>query len=206
MDPLYPVMLHLAGKHVVVVGGGVIATRKVMGFLEANASITVVSPQVTERLQFLIEEGTIDWRKKLFTDDDVEDAFMVVAATNNRELNCMIRESCQSTQLFLSIDDPLQSDFVVPSVIRRGKLTLAVSTGGASPKLAAKIRRELENMYDDTYEAYVEFLYECRQVILSKVSDPSVKSKLLAEIIDDRFRLASNRDELFQQLLDESME
>lgn len=201
MNSNYPIMLRLEGKRVVVVGGGKVAERKVTGLLGTGASIIVISPNATENLRGLAENGTIQWIEKLFDKEDIEGAFLIYAATNDVELNQYVKAAASDQQLVTIADDPEGSDFHVPSHIVQGRLSIAVSTGGASPTLARKIREQLESQFDERYEDYLEFLYLARKRVLKEVNDPSRKRKILAAITSDEFLNSNNREADFLRLL-----
>lgn len=202
MNSSYPIMLQLEGKKVVVVGGGKVAERKANGLLGTGARVSVISPVVTVELRRLASQGVIDWKEKLFSPDDMKDAFLIFAATNDRELNQFIRNSAGVHQLVTIADDPDESDFHVPAHFHRGRLSIAVSTGGASPTLASTIRAELEQQFDERYEEYLEFLYKARQQILKEVADPVIKRKILKAIVTTEFFNSDQREADLKQLLD----
>lgn len=203
MESYYPIMLKLAGKKVVVVGGGRVAERKISGLIATKANITVVAPKISMEIQQLVENGKIDWLAKSFSFEDIEEAFMVFAATNEKDLNRKIKDAAEVCTLVTIADDPEGSDFHVPAKVQRGRLTLAVSTGGASPTLARKIRSQLEQEFDERYEDYLNFLFAARQQILEEVEDPSLKSKLLNQIVNPEFLNSNNRLADFQALYKE---
>lgn len=200
MNLTYPIMLHLEGKKVVVIGGGKVAERKVCGLLDTGALITVISPEATDELQKLARTGQIFWAKHRFCAEDINDAFIIFAATNDRLLNQQVKESAAPSQLVLIVDNPCESDFQLPSSFRRGRLSIAVSTGGASPTLARKIRTRLEQEFDPSYEEYLEFLYLKRKWIINEVADTALKRKLLTAIADDEFLFSPDREGDFQRL------
>lgn len=201
MNSNYPIMLRLEGKKVVVIGGGRVAERKVTGLLGTGPLITVISPQATDKLKGLASSGLIEWLEKSFSKEDIEGAFLIFAATNDNELNQSIKMAAGNQQLVTIADDPDGSDFHVPSQIQRGRLSIAVSTGGASPTLARKIREQLENQFDEQYEEYLEFLFTARQRILKEVKDPSRKGKILTAIVNEEFLKSPNREADFARLL-----
>jgi len=143
----YPISLNLTKKQVVVVGGGKIAERKIIGLMEAGATITVISPEITNPLFELSQSGKINWVEKPFTEQDLKHAFLIIAATNKIDVNLKVKEAASPNQLICLIDNPEQSNFIFPSVINRGKLHIAVSTSGASPLLAKKIKQEISGNY-----------------------------------------------------------
>jgi len=210
MNAGYPVTLQLAGKIVVVVGGGKVAERKVIGLLGTGAEVIVISPETTSGIQQLDCESKIVWKQKSFSASDLEDAFMIFAATNNQQINQLVRNSAAAHQLVTIADDPEGSNFHVPAHFQRGLLSIAVSTGGASPSLAKQIRDQLEQQFDDSYEGYLDFLFSKRQWILQKVQNPSLKRKLLTTIVSSEFLTSVNREQdfirLYETLLKETTE
>lgn len=200
MNSAYPIMLQLAGKKVVVVGGGRVAERKVNGLLGTGARIVVISPEATGQLQQLATAGVISWHQRTFSKDDCKGAILLFAATNDEEMNQSIRREAGQNQLVTIADDPDGSDFHVPAQMKRGRLTIAVSTGGSSPILAGKIRGQLEQQFDESYEAYLEFLFDSREQILREVKDHSIKRQLLTAIVSQEFLNSENREQDFQRL------
>jgi precorrin-2 dehydrogenase/sirohydrochlorin ferrochelatase len=203
VNSFYPIMLQLAGKKVAVIGGGKVAERKVTGLLGTGALITVISPDATEELKKLADEGKIVWQPTPFSPADVKDALLIFAATNDNQLNQLVKASAEQHQLVTVADAPEESDFHLPSKLKRGRLTIAVSTGGASPMLARKIRANLEQQFDQSYEDYLEFLFAKRQWILKEVADPDLKRKLLTAIVSEEFLTSGSREEDFQRLYEE---
>jgi precorrin-2 dehydrogenase / sirohydrochlorin ferrochelatase len=198
----YPIMLKLEGKKAVVVGGGKVAERKVTGLLNTGARLVVVSPEATNELTSLASDGMLEWVKKPFSKEDIEGAFLIFAATNDVELNQYVKTAANDQQLVTIADDPEGSDFHVPSHIRQGHLSIAVSTGGASPTLARKIREQLESQFDERYEDYVEFLFSARKRVLAEVKDPSRKRKILTAIVSEEFLNSQDREADFLRLLE----
>ncbi|OLS40889.1 NAD(P)-binding protein [Bacillus sp. MRMR6] len=200
MKTSYPIMVQLKGKSVVVVGGGKVAERKVSSLLDTGASIIVISPEATERLKKLASEKKVEWQQKQYLSGNLTDAFMIFAATDDRVLNQMIGNEAGDHQLVTMADDPEGSDFHVPAQLHRGRLTIAISTDGASPKLASQIREQLEQQFDSSYEDYLEFLYQTRQKILREVEDPLLKNKLLTVIVSSEFLNSQDREGKFTEL------
>ena len=200
---LYPMNLRIQDRNVVVIGGGKVAQRKVLGLLDAGAKVKVVSPELTSELLRLSETGKISWRPVPYAIEDLEGALLIVAATNDRETNLSVKRDAAPNQLVNLTDDPEKSDFQVPSVMKRGKLTVAVSTSGASPVLAKKICRQLEQLFDEQYESYLDFLAASRNEIKAAVKDETVKRKLLRTIADESFVKDPFREERFARLLEE---
>jgi precorrin-2 dehydrogenase/sirohydrochlorin ferrochelatase len=196
-------MLRLEGKRIVVVGGGKVAERKVSGLLGTGARVMVVSPEATEDIQRLFHAGKIEWVQGHFSGGDLQGALIVFAATNDKVLNLSIKDSAEPHQLVMVVDDPEESDFHLPSTFHRGRLSISVSTGGASPTLARKIREQLEQEFDETYEDYLDFLFEKRKWIIKEVADTTLKSKLLTAIASDEFLHSHDRERDFRRLYQE---
>jgi precorrin-2 dehydrogenase/sirohydrochlorin ferrochelatase len=200
MKSFYPIMLHLEGKEVVVVGGGRVAERKVNGLINAGARISLVSPVLTEGLKQLVCDGRMVWHQVEFSHELIKDAFMVFAVTDDNEINLSVKASASPHQLVMLADDPDKSDFHVPAHFQQGRLNVAISTGGSSPFLSAKIREQLEQQFDDNYAEFLEFLFDTRQWILKEIIDPSLKQRLLTAIASEQFLSSLDRDGDFEQL------
>ena len=160
----YPVALDLTGRPCLVVGGGAIAERKVSGLVEAGARVTVVSPALTERLAAWAAVGRIAHRPREYAASDLEGQQLAFSATDRRDVTETVAADARRRGLWVNAaDDPRYCDFLVPSVLRRGRLQVAVSTGGASPALAARVRRDLEAYFTPEYEDLVELAAEVRR-------------------------------------------
>ncbi|MFH7820656.1 NAD(P)-binding protein [Neobacillus thermocopriae] len=200
MNSYYPIMIKLEGKKVVVIGGGKVAERKVIGLLETGAQIILVTPEATPELQRITQEEQITWYKRDFLETDLKGAFMIYAATNDSQLNQHIKNVAQPHQLVTIVDDPKNSDFHVPARLQRGKLTIAVSTSGANPTLAKKICKQLEQQFDEKYEDYLEFLFLKRQWILKEIKEPILRRKLLTAMAAEEFMNNDDLEEAFWRL------
>jgi precorrin-2 dehydrogenase / sirohydrochlorin ferrochelatase len=202
----YPIQLNLKGKQVIIIGGGKVAQRKLAGLLDTGAQITIVSPEITDTIREYCQSGKVIWKQKSFTQDDLEGMFLVIAATNDPEMNKDVKRFVSTHQLLLMVDDPEESDFILPSVMNRGRLTLTVSTSGASPTLTKKIKGDLAQQYGPEYQEYVDFLYECRKWILDEVKDVKTKQQLLTKITEPPFLMIENRKEAFMKLVQQLIE
>ncbi|MFT9849090.1 precorrin-2 dehydrogenase/sirohydrochlorin ferrochelatase family protein [Aneurinibacillus sp. REN35] len=205
----YPVMLQVNGMRAVIVGGGQVAERKTLVLLEAGASVLIVSPKLTDRLHAWVEEGRVSWRAKLFDPQDLQNAFLIFAATNQSDVNLRVYEAMKPGQLITIADRPDISSFSNPAHVRRGKLLLTVSTDGASPGLSRKIACELADTYDEAYEMYVEFLSEARQIIQQHTQSLAQRRRMLKALLADDF-LRDAREgradqlwERFQRIMEE---
>ena len=161
---MYPVLLDIKGKLCAVVGGGSVAERKVKRLLEAGAKVRVVSPELTDELSFLASQGLIEWLQKSFAAGDLDGAVLVFAATDDREIQEMIRQQAdKNNQLLNVVDDPENCSFHVPATVRQGDLTIAVSTNGKSPAVAALIREKLEQEYGPEYKKLLQVMALVRE-------------------------------------------
>lgn len=186
MGCLYAMMVDLTGKACLVVGGGRVGERKVAALLETGAKVTVVSPFVTVGLQEWIAQGRITHVPRVFQKDDGWAAVLVIAATDSREVNEWVYAQAVARDQWINVvDQPQLCNFTVPSLVRRGQLQIAISTGGASPSLAKKIRHQLEEEIGDEYGLYIELLHRCRLKIQQRVTDMHQRRQLLKELTSD---------------------
>lgn len=159
----YPVFINLRDKKSVVVGGGAVAMRKVKALLEHGAKVEVISPDLSPELIQLAENDEISLKQRKYQNGDLAGAFIAIAATDNRKTNeQVVKEAHQKTVLVNVVDDAESSDFIVPSCLRRGDLTIAVSTAGRSPALARKIRTRLEREIGEEYTLLANLVGEVR--------------------------------------------
>jgi precorrin-2 dehydrogenase / sirohydrochlorin ferrochelatase len=141
---LFPIFLKLTGRPCIVIGAGHLAESKIESLQAANAQITVVAPQASERIAELASSGELIWHQREYASGDLTDNFLVVAATNVPAVNrAVFAEATEKGVLCNAVDDPPFCDFYFPSVVRRGDLQIAISTAGASPALAQQLRKEL---------------------------------------------------------------
>lgn len=179
----YPVFLNLKNKKAVVIGGGSVAERKAQTLLSCNADVSIISPKITPRLRRLAKEGKVEYIKKGYEDKDIKDAFIVVAATNDRGINEAIYKTAERCGCLLNIvDKPESSNFIVPSVISRGDLTIAISTGGRSPALSKQIRKELQQIYGREYEIFIKTMGKIRGMLLRSVSSEKARRRILTKL------------------------
>ena len=182
----YPINLRIDDMKIVIIGGGKVAYRKCINFLAFNKRVLVVSKEFIEEFEGI--KNQIEMIKDSYDEKYIKDAFVVVAATNNKEVNHKIGIYCrQYNKLVNVVDDGELSNFTVPSFVKRGDLLLSVSTGGKSPSLSSKIRKDLEEVYDESYEEYVKLLGQARQIIIKNTSDIKERRKKLKELLDLSF-------------------
>ena len=162
----FPVVLDLEGRACLVVGGGAVAARKITGLLDAGARVTVVSPVLGPAVLDLAHEGRLQWWPRAYTDGDVAGFALALVATGDDAANARIAADARAHSVWVNCaDDPERCDFILPSVLRRGALTVAVSTGGASPTVARMVREELEAALGPDYAALVAVVADERRAL-----------------------------------------
>ena len=163
MARTYPVSLVLKDKRAVVVGGGPVAARKVQGLLECEALVDVVAPEATPDLQKLVDGERCTWRVRPYETSDLDEADIVFAATDDEGVNRRVYDDATAARLMVNVADrPEVCTFFLPSVLRRGKLSVSVSTEGASPLSARRIREGLEERFGEAYAPYLELMASWR--------------------------------------------
>jgi precorrin-2 dehydrogenase/sirohydrochlorin ferrochelatase len=164
----YPVHLDMTNKRCVVVGGGDIAERKVERLLECGAQVTVVSKSLTPVLKARKKTGQMDHIDRDYEDQTLDGAFMVIGATDRNDVNERISKDAMARGLLVNIvDDPDRCNFILPSLVQQGDLSIAISTGGKSPALAKKLRKELEKQYGPEYQTLLVIMGILRKRILA---------------------------------------
>ncbi|MET7017082.1 NAD(P)-binding protein [Bacillus mycoides] len=199
---MYPLTVRVDKKRVVVIGGGKVAGFKIIPLLKQGADIVVVSTELDANLVKLVEEKQIRWYQREYEKSDIKDAFLVVAATSDSVLNEQIAEDVSVNQLVNVITNPESGNVHFPAAFHRGLLNVAVSTGGASPKLAKKIRDDIANKYDEKYESYLDFLYEVRLKVKELQVEKRQKNILLQEVLKSIYVQSEQKRELFLQELE----
>ncbi len=160
----YPLMLDLKAKPCLVVGGGTAAFKRIRSLLEAGAKVTVVAPQASDGVREMADLGKILWEKRNFRPDDLEGKFLVLAMSDDPHVNADVERRCRSGGIMVCCNSaPTKGDVMFPSVIRRGSLTISVSTGGKSPSLSRMIREELEKSLDERLALLCEVMGEARE-------------------------------------------
>ncbi|MDP3879477.1 MAG: bifunctional precorrin-2 dehydrogenase/sirohydrochlorin ferrochelatase [Dehalococcoidales bacterium] len=159
----YPLFLNLSGKKCVVVGGGQVALRKVRTLLEAGAAVEVISPEPCTEMIKLVEEGQITVLRRSYQPGDLKEASVAIAATDDNDINRQVAVEARRSRVLVNVvDDPENCDFIAPSYLRRGDITIAISTAGRSPALAKKIRVRLEEEFGDEFAALAQLIGEVR--------------------------------------------
>lgn len=177
---LFPMFLKLAGRRCLVVGAGTIGQPKIESLMLAGAKVCVVAPRATPRVRALAHSKQIVWKKRKYISRDLSGVFLVIAATDSPRLHQKIYRLAQRRSILCnSVDDPPRCDFFYPAVVRRGPLQIAISTSGASPALAQRLRRQLEKQFGVEYAAWVEGLGEARRTLFANPMSTKRRRRLL---------------------------
>lgn len=176
----YPLFLDISGKECLVIGGGAVAERKVMMLLKFNASVRVVSPHVTKKLRRLAESGRIDLVLREYRSGDHTHAAVIFACTDLRETNRLVREDAAARGIPVNVvDRPEECDFIVPSIVKKGDVTIAISTSGVLPMASKKIRQAIENTVTRDWVEYVRIIGAIRRYLLEKVPDKTARRNIM---------------------------
>lgn len=161
--PFYVACLRLAGRKCLVVGGGEVGLEKVEGLLACDAAVTLIAPEAIEPLRELAAEGSIEWLARQWQPSDLDGAFLVIAATDDSDVNIRIFEEAERRAMLVNVVDvPPLCNFILPAIVRQGPLAIAISTQGASPALAKRIRDEVAARYGEPYARLAVLLNEVR--------------------------------------------
>jgi siroheme synthase-like protein len=161
--PFYIACLKLTGRRCLVVGGGDIGLEKVEGLLACDARVVLVAPDAIEPLRELAAEGSIEWERREYRPEDLERTFIAIAATNDTDVNIAVYEDAERRAMLVNIVDvPPLCNFILPAIVRTGPLAIAISTAGASPALAKRIKRQIADEYGEPYARLAILLNEAR--------------------------------------------
>lgn len=162
--PFYIACLKLTGRRCLVIGGGEIGLDKVEGLLACNGEVTVIAPDAGPELEALAAEGSIAWEKREYAGaGDLEGAFMVIACTDDTDVNIGIYEDAERRAMLVNVVDvPPLCNFILPAIVRTGPLAIAISTAGASPALAKRMKREISELFGEEYARLAVMLNDAR--------------------------------------------
>jgi len=161
--PLYIACLRLSGRPCLVVGGGSVGLEKVDGLLACGGDVTLVSPDAVTELEAYAAEGSIRWERREFADGDLDGRFLAIAATSNTEVNIAVYEGAERRAMLVNVVDvPPLCNFILPAIVRNGPLAIAISTAGASPALAKRMKREIAETFGEPYARLAVILNDAR--------------------------------------------
>ncbi|HAK60869.1 MAG TPA: siroheme synthase [Nitrospiraceae bacterium] len=181
----YPLYLRLHGRPCVVIGGGSVAERKVLSLLDAHGEVTVVSPSLTPTLQTRAASKSITHIPEPFDERHLDGSFLVIAATDSPEVNSAVGRLCRKKNILVNVvAPPEESSFIVPSVVERGPLMIAVSSSGVSPALVKKVKQEIGDVYGPEYELLLEKLAELRRRLMDEVPGEDTRRNILTAVVE----------------------
>ena len=161
--PLYIACLRLSGRSCLVVGGGDVGLEKVEGLVACDADVTLVAPDAVDELRSLADEGSIRWERRAFEPSDLEGKFLAIAATSDTDVNISVYNEAERRAMLVNVVDvPPLCSFILPAIVRTGPLAIAISTAGASPALAKRMKREIADAYGEPYARLAVLLNEAR--------------------------------------------
>ena len=161
--PFYIACLKLTGRRCVVVGGGEIGLEKVEGLLACDGRVVLIAPEAEPELEQLAAEGSIEWIRREYRLGDLEATFIAIAATNDTDVNIRVYEDAEARAMLVNVVDvPPLCNFILPAIVRTGPLAIAISTAGASPALAKRIKSEIAEVYGEPYARLAVLLNEVR--------------------------------------------
>jgi precorrin-2 dehydrogenase/sirohydrochlorin ferrochelatase len=161
--PLYVACLMLTGRRCLVVGGGEVGLEKVEGLLACGAEVTLAAPDAVPELREYADEGSIVWERRPYRRSDLEGKLLVIAATSDTEVNIAVHDDAERRQMLCNVVDvPPLCNFILPAIVRTGPLAIAISTSGASPALAKRMKREIANAYGEPYARLAVLLNDVR--------------------------------------------
>lgn len=190
---LLPIFLKLEKRRCVVVGAGRTAESKITSLLKAEADVMVVAPNATEQVKEWAGSRRVNWQRRKFRTQDLDGASLVISATSSRRLNqSVFNEARRRGILCNAVDDPERCDFFYGAVVRRGDLQIAISTRGASPCLAQRLRRELERQFTAEYATWLEHLRRSRSDLRAAVVNIAARRRALQRLASHRAFLKFN--------------
>lgn len=200
----YPVNLDIKDRQCLVVGGGAVASRKAQTLIDCEAIVTVVSPEFSEALKNLEQTSDITMIQRPYQTSDLDDKFLVIGATNDENLNRRVNADAEQRNMLCNIADvPDICNFILPAIIRRGDLCIAISTSGKSPAFAKKLRKDLEKTFGDEYAQLLTLMGEIRKKLLAEEHAPEAHKPIFEKLISHNLpeMIKNNEKERINQIL-----
>lgn len=198
--PLFPMFVDLKGRKCTCIGGGRVAERKIEALLDFEADITVISPDVSERVELLDRSGLIKVIKRKYIEGDIDGSFLVLAATPEREVNNRIYRAAAAANIFVNVaDSPEECTFIFPSLVKRDEMVIGISTSGSSPALSRKVRENLEKLFPEAFGRVLKVLAEYRKRAAKELVNNDIRRRAISEMTDAAFE--SGQDISEEQLI-----
>lgn len=198
-----PIFLDLKGRKVLVIGGGRIAAEKLKKLMPCEADVLVITKEVKdEYIEEQAKSGKIKLEIREFSESDLEGVFIVISATDNSEFNQRVYDLCSSRNIPVnSVDQKDKCSFIFSAEIRRGDLTIAVSTGGASPGLAARIRNQIDDLISNEAEKYLDLIKQARENIKLRETNIEKRAEILKDIVKEINIFENNKIEELNKII-----
>jgi precorrin-2 dehydrogenase/sirohydrochlorin ferrochelatase len=181
----YPIHLDIQNRNCLVVGGGGVGTRKVMALLKSGARVTVVSPEISEKLKNVEESARLTLKSRPYRTEDLAGMFLVIGASDDETLNRKISSDAEHRNILCNIADrPEVCNFILPAIVRRDDLVITISTSGRSPALAKKLRKKLEGQFGEEYGVFLQLMGAVRNKLLSQAHEPEAHKPLFEQLIN----------------------
>ncbi|MBU0729084.1 MAG: bifunctional precorrin-2 dehydrogenase/sirohydrochlorin ferrochelatase [Proteobacteria bacterium] len=192
----FPICLDIRNRYCIVIGGGNVAQRKVHALIAYGGKVTVISPEIISELAELQKTGKLEWIDRAYQKGDLTGAFLVIAATDDPDVQATISNEAEEKNILLNVADvPKWCNFILPATIRRGDLTVSFSTAGKSPALARKLRKENEERFGEEYEILLKILGEVRETVLAQGRPHEENKTLFHNLLDcDMLEWIKKRD------------
>ncbi len=182
----YPIFLELDHRRVVLIGGGSVAIRKAQALLETGARLVVIAERASDVLMDLCARHNVELIRSRYAKQYIGEAVLVVAATNDDDVNRQVYKDCQSLGILCNVvDDPELCDFFVPAVVKRGDLQIAIGTEGNCPAYAGHLRKKLEGIFTEDHGRFLAELEQVRKKVIKEVPDPADRKSLLGELVEE---------------------
>jgi siroheme synthase-like protein len=182
--PLFPMFLKLEGRSCLVVGAGSTGEPKIRSLIDCGARVHVVAPSAAVAVTEAASQGALAWSQRVFELSDLDGIFLVVAATSSPEVDHAIYRAAQERGILCNVvDDPPHCDFFYPAVVRRGQFQIAISTGGLSPALAQRVRKQIEEEFPPVYGVWLEELGKKRAALFQSGCEPELRRSLLHQSV-----------------------
>lgn len=195
--PFFPLFVDIKDKNCIFIGGGKVAARKIETLVEFGARIRVISPDAVETITKLNMENKLEYIKREYRDGDIEGAFLVFAATSDRDLNERVYQEAVRRNIFVNVaDSPKECTFVFPSIISRHELVIGISTSGSYPALSKKIRMKIDEMLPQSTGDWFGVLKEYRKKAAEKIKDEEKRKRFLNELLDMVIDSQDNRSDI----------
>jgi siroheme synthase-like protein len=207
--PFYIACLKLTGRRCLVVGGGEVALEKVEGLLACDGRVEVVAPDAVPEIRRLAAEGSIAWQQRAYAPADLQGAFMAIAATDDTEINIRVWEDAEHRAMLVNVVDvPPLCNFILPAIVRTGPLAIAISTAGASPALAKRMKREIGELFGEDYARLAVVLNDARGWAKSTLPTYQDRKLFFESIVNGRpdpvELLRDGREDAVRELIDQA--